>query len=183
MEHVKLFLGLGNPGMEYERTFHNAGVLALHALADAMPAPTGIAWQNHKKIFRYATCDGMIFVEPLTFMNESGRAAREAMKKFDLAPQDIVVLHDDSDLPLGTWKVSRGHGAGGHHGIESIINTLGTNDFTRVRIGIRPATERERQKAGEFVLKKMTKKDRAVLDAIFLKIRDHFFNENVIENV
>ena len=177
MEQVKLFLGLGNPGTEYEETFHNAGALALHALADAISAPTGIAWQTHKKIFRYATYNGAIFIEPLTFMNESGRAAREAMKKFDLAPKDIVVLHDDSDLPLGTWKISRGHGAGGHHGIESIINTLGTNDFTRVRIGIRPAAERERQKAGDFVLKKITKKDRAVLDKVFGEIAEKMEKE------
>jgi len=79
---------------------------------------------SYKKLFIYAQIPGWIFVKPLTFMNVSGMAVREASRKFNIPPDDIVILHDDSDLPLGTWKISRGRGAAGHHGVESAIAAL-----------------------------------------------------------
>ena len=128
------------------------------------------AWKTHKKLFRYADHDAMILVTPLTFMNESGVPVREAARKFNIPPKNIILFHDDSDLPLGAWKISRGRGAAGHHGVESAVAALGANDFMRIRIGIRPADERVRKKAEEFVLRRITKTAAATLKKTFGEI-------------
>jgi PTH1 family peptidyl-tRNA hydrolase len=109
-------------------------------------------------------------MKPLTFMNESGVAVKEAMKKFGAAAEDLLVIHDESDLTVGDFKVSTGKNAAGHRGIQSIIDHIGTNEFQRVRIGIRPAREVVRKKASEFVLKQIAKKDRERLEEVFKKI-------------
>lgn len=166
----RLVVGLGNPGAEYKNTYHNAGALALRAIMATLTGDETPSWESYKKLFVYATTNGWIFIRPLTFMNESGAAVRAAIRKFKIAPPDVIVLHDDSDLPLGTWKVSRGRGAAGHHGAESVIAALGTNHFTRIRIGIRPASERVRKKAEEFVLKSVTKGAASVLETTFKEI-------------
>ncbi|MCL4530917.1 MAG: aminoacyl-tRNA hydrolase, partial [Chloroflexi bacterium] len=120
-----------------------------------------------KKLFAAAAADRAIFVAPLTFMNESGIAAREALKQFGAKPEDLIVIHDDSDLPVGKYKISRNVRAAGHKGVQSIIDVIGTKDFTRIRIGIRPPVEQRRAKAETFVLKKITKKDGQTLHGIF----------------
>ncbi len=158
----KLVVGLGNPGPEFANTYHNAGALAVRAMAG------GLAWKSHKKLFSYAAAaDGTTFILPLVFMNESGRAVREAMKKFKAAPEDLTVIHDDSDLPLGAYKVSIGRGAAGHKGARSVMDALRSKDFTRIRIGIRNPRERQRKKAGEFVLGSISTGDRKKLAAVF----------------
>ena len=134
----RLIVGLGNPGAEYQNTYHNVGAQALEAIAGSLGDGHDVRWDTYKKIFAYARIPGWIFVRPLSFMNTSGVAVREAAKKLSIPAERIILLHDDSDLPLGTWKISRGRGAAGHHGVESAIAELGTNDFMRVRIGIRP---------------------------------------------
>ncbi len=178
MKH-SIIVGLGNPGEEFAGTFHNAGVMALAALAkrytEATSGDTDMAFKKHSDIFSYAKVGGVVFVRPLVFMNESGVAVREALKTFSAEPSDLVVLHDDSDLPLGEYKHSDGGGSAGHKGIQSIIDHIGTPDFTRVRIGIRNPHEGSRQKAGSFVLKKISKDDEAKLDAVFQTIGDRLF--------
>jgi PTH1 family peptidyl-tRNA hydrolase len=165
-------IGLGNPGTDYENTYHNAGALALDAVAASLSDGGALRWDIHKKLFTYARIHNWIFVKPLTFMNGSGMAVREASRKFNIPPNDIVIFHDDSDLPLGTWKISSGRGAAGHHGVESAVAALGVNDFTRVRIGIRPENERVRKKAEEFVLRKITKTAAATLKKTFREIAE-----------
>jgi PTH1 family peptidyl-tRNA hydrolase len=165
-----LVIGLGNPGTDYENTYHNAGALALDAIATLLAGGETARWDVHKKLFSSATAGKWIFVKPLTFMNVSGTAVREASRKFNVPAKNIIILHDDSDLPIGTWKISRGQGAAGHHGVESAIAALGANDFTRIRIGIRPANERVRKKAEEFVLRKITKAAAATLGKTFGEI-------------
>ena len=160
----KLVIGLGNPGREYEDTYHSVGALAVRAIAGTL------AWKPYKKLFLSASSDGTAFVLPLVFMNESGRAASAAAKKFGTPPEDIVLVHDDSDLPVGTYKISIGRGSAGHKGAQSVIEALGTNAFTRIRIGIRPPREARRRKAGEFVLKKISPRDRAVFEKIFASL-------------
>lgn len=168
----KLIIGLGNPGTEYERTYHNVGALALDALATLLSDNSAPQWKIHKKLFSYLQTGDRIFVKPLTFMNESGKSVREAIRKFGVLPEDIILLQDDSDLPLGTFKISRGHGAAGHHGVESVIAALGKNDFTRVRIGIRLKHETIRKKAEEFILKPITKYAADVLRQTFLSVAE-----------
>lgn len=168
----RLIIGLGNPGKEYENTYHNAGARALAAIAASLEHDGAPRWEVHKKRFASARIAGWIFVKPFAFMNESGAAVREAVRKFNASPENIVLLHDDSDLPLGTWKVSRGRGAAGHHGVESAIAALGTNNFARIRIGIRPEHERVRSRAENFVLKPITKSAAAILEKTFASIAD-----------
>jgi PTH1 family peptidyl-tRNA hydrolase len=152
----KIVVGLGNPGKEYAGTFHNVGVLAMETLA----ALSG----------EWAGGAPPLFVAPTTFMNESGGAVRAAMKKFGARPEDLIVLHDESDLPLGDYKTSFGKNSAGHKGVQSIIDALGTKEFTRIRIGIRPPQERHRTKASSFVLKMIGARDRKILDGVFEKI-------------
>ena len=167
---TRLVVGLGNPGPSYENTYHNAGALAMRAIMTALTGDATPTWKTYKKLFAYAKTGDWVFVRPLTFMNESGSAVRTAAKKFHATPEHIILLHDDSDLPLGTWKISRARGAAGHHGAESVIAALGTNNFTRIRIGIRPVSERVRKKAEEFVLKPITKNAAVILGKTFKEI-------------
>jgi PTH1 family peptidyl-tRNA hydrolase len=171
MEHSapKIIVGLGNPGAEFEETYHNAGVLALGKIA----ATLGIAsedWKVHKKLFSYAKAANLVLVRPLTFMNESGIATKEALKKFGGQADKLIVLHDESDLLIGSFKISEGKNAAGHRGVQSIIDQIGTNEFERIRIGIRPEKEAKRKKASDFVLAKITTADRKKLEKVFEEI-------------
>lgn len=165
-DKIHLIVGLGNPGTDYANTYHNAGMVALGAMVASLFPDSTPRWETHKKLFTHTRAGNWIFVQPLTFMNVSGAAVREAARKFSVPPERIIVLHDDSDLPLGEWKIARARGAAGHHGVESVIAALGTNDFTRVRIGIRPPSEITRKKAEEFVLKRITKSAATTLQKV-----------------
>lgn len=155
----KLLIGLGNPGREYENTYHNVGRQAIRFLcpadSDFRPAAGG-----H---FEYCRTANGILVRPATFMNESGQAARAALKYFRLQPKNMLVLHDDSDLPLGEWRLAFNRGAAGHHGVESIIKTLGTKEFGRLRIGVRHRPG----KAGDFVLGRVLPAHKRKLQSAF----------------
>ncbi len=144
----KLIIGLGNPDKKYENTYHNVG----HMLADYL---SGEAMKSD------------------TYMNESGRSVAKAMKKFGVKPENLLIVHDDSDIELGKYKFSFGRGAAGHHGVENIQATLKTNNFWRLRIGIRPAQKESgtRKKAEEFVLKKISPADKKLLEKVFEEIR------------
>jgi PTH1 family peptidyl-tRNA hydrolase len=166
-----LILALGNPNKAFARTYHNAGVLALATFIESLTGekPETLDWKSHKKLFAYAAVRNIVFMRSLTFMNESGIAAAEAVKKFCVAPERLVILHDDSDIPLGSFKISSGRSSGGHHGAQSIIDHLGTKAFLRVRIGIRPAREASRKKAGDFVLARITPSAGKKLELVFRK--------------
>ena len=173
MDHT-LIIGLGNPDPSLENTYHNVGVLAVQWIAEhadvdgpGMPAPT---FRAHKDAFEYAKTRDGILIRPLVFMNESGRAVKEAMHVFGVAAKDILVIHDDSDLPVGEFKRVSGGGSAGHNGIRSIIDHLHTEDFARIRIGIREKDEAHRKKAGDFVLSPITPADKQAFEAVFKKI-------------
>jgi PTH1 family peptidyl-tRNA hydrolase len=131
-----LVVGLGNPGRKYERTRHNAGFLAVDELARRL----GIDISHEKRdslIGRGRIEAGQIVLaKPQTYMNESGRAVAAIMEDAYVASGDLVVIHDELDLPLGSVRVKTGGGHGGHNGLRSIIEFIGTSDFIRVRIGI-----------------------------------------------
>lgn len=130
-----LIVGLGNPGKKYEKTRHNIGFLVVDALADNC----GIEFKE-KEHYRIASGsmgnDKVILLEPLTFMNRSGSAVRHIRDKKMLEHDHIIVVHDDLDLEPGKIKIRRKGSSGGHKGIESIIQFLGSNEFIRVKIGI-----------------------------------------------
>lgn len=175
-----LIVGLGNPGKEYARTFHNAGFLALLALRQKLEeeAPAALRHHGHFWYRKYGKIILAGYVpedheagERALFMNESGRAVREALDFFKVRPEKLVVLHDDSDLALGDCRLEFGRGPAGHHGVESVIEHLGTNQFWRGRIGIRPeSAEGRRPKAGEFVLKNAGAAEEELLRGSFGKL-------------
>jgi len=172
MEH-KLIIGLGNPDPVLEETYHNVGVLAVEWLATKAQADgTRPAFRSYKDLFAYVTIGEKTFVRPLVYMNESGRAVKEALRVFKAHAEDLVIIHDDSDIPVGDFKRAiRGRSAG-HRGIQSIIDHLKTQDFVRIRVGIREKNELHRKKAGEFVLSPITAKDKKIFESVFSKISD-----------
>ena len=131
-----VIVGLGNPGPPYERTRHNAGFLLVRELAAAHAVRLG--QERHGAIVGDGRLGARrcLLALPQTYMNRSGEAVRRLLSFTDLDPASLVVVHDDTDLPLGRLRLRRGGGAGGHRGIASIIEHLGSPDFTRLKIGV-----------------------------------------------
>lgn len=163
---MKLIVGLGNPGDTYERTWHNAGFIALDALALTLAADAFMVQKKFNAAIAKATAakEKIILAKPQTFMNNSGQAVSGLLRFYRLEPTDLWVFHDDIDLPLGKIRISIDASAGGHRGIQSIIDALGSQQFTRFRIGIQPKVPRliptER-----YVLQKINRAARVMLDA------------------
>jgi len=166
---IRIIVGLGNPGRDYENAHHNAGRLALEYLAEKS-ADGAPVFKKAGELFDFCKSNGLILVRPRVFMNESGKAAAQTLKYFKIKPEEMLVAQDDSDIPLGKFKLSSGRSSAGHKGIESIIRALGTNRFWRLRIGIRDP--KNKTKAEKFVLKKIGKADRKILEEVFEKITD-----------
>lgn len=151
-----VIMGLGNPGEEYEGTRHNAGRMALQYFAKKSGAS---AWKEHKTSGSLTTGTHvgktlLALVLPDTFMNKSGVAASKFVKSVRAA-EKLVVVYDDLDLPLGKIKLSFDRGSGGHKGVESITRAVRTKKFTRIRIGVSPATasgKLRKPEAGEEVV-------------------------------
>ncbi len=135
-----IVVGLGNPGKKYGRTRHNAGFMVAEELARRLRIEISQE-KCHSLIGRgHIETTQIVLVKPQTYMNESGRAVAALLQDFYISPGDLVVIHDELDLPLGTVRIKTGGGHGGHNGLRSIIDSLGTSDFIRVRMGIgRPA--------------------------------------------
>ena len=137
---VKIIAGLGNPGREYAQTKHNAGFMLVDALAEQLGATD---WRERSEALVAEARIGaekVLLVKPQTYMNESGRAVGPLMQFYKLPPEDLIVCHDDMDIPCGTIRIRKKGSAGGHNGIKSILAHVGDEHFTRVRVGIgRPA--------------------------------------------
>lgn len=146
--HYKAILGLGNTGSKYKNTYHNAGHQMIDFLIEKNILPEKII---------IAKNDG--------FMNESGTSALKVLKKIGKKPEDLLVIQDDSDIILGKYKLSIDRSSAGHKGIEDIINKIGSKNFWRLRIGIRP--KEEEGKALDFVLKKISKENKKILEKVF----------------
>jgi PTH1 family peptidyl-tRNA hydrolase len=137
---LKIIVGLGNPGRNYERTRHNAGFMAVDELAGSLGVE--ITQEKHHALICKARIghEESVLAKPQTYMNDSGRAVAAIIRNTYATTSELVVLHDELDLPLGAVRVKIGGGHGGHNGLRSIIEYLGSSDFIRVRIGIgRPA--------------------------------------------
>jgi PTH1 family peptidyl-tRNA hydrolase len=133
---MKIIVGLGNPGRRYERTRHNAGFMAVDALAGNLG--TDISQEKHHALLGKARIHAVetIIAKPQTFMNDSGRAVSAILRDTYTPVSDLIVIHDELDLPLGSVRVKSGGGHGGHNGLRSIVEHLGSADFVRIRIGI-----------------------------------------------
>ncbi|NCQ16203.1 aminoacyl-tRNA hydrolase [Candidatus Falkowbacteria bacterium] len=147
---MPIIAGLGNPGQQHETTRHNVGFMALDALAEEF----GLKWANSKK-FKAAVAKNADFIllKPQTFMNDSGQAIAAALAYYKLQPENLTVIHDDLDIPLGKYKFSVASRSAGHKGVQSIIDRLNTKNFKRLRIGIKTPTL-EKIPADKFVLQK-----------------------------
>jgi PTH1 family peptidyl-tRNA hydrolase len=137
---AKLIVGLGNPGAKYQGTRHNAGFMVLDRLADSIRV--SVDRTKFTSLYGEGTLLGerLVLLKPQTFMNLSGRAVAEAARFYKIPPPDIIVVHDELDLPFGQIRLKEGGGHGGHNGLRSIITEFGSAEFLRLRVGIgRPA--------------------------------------------
>jgi PTH1 family peptidyl-tRNA hydrolase len=160
MALLKIIIGLGNPGDEYERTRHNIGFMAVDEIASFENAG---GW---KKKFRglIATFGNVLLLKPQTYMNISGESAREALDFYQIKCEQVIVFHDDIDLPSGEVRIKQGGGHGGHNGLKSLDTHIGQN-YWRVRIGVgRPMTEQgiavKGDAVSDYVLNPFSKADK-----------------------
>jgi PTH1 family peptidyl-tRNA hydrolase len=165
---MKLIVGLGNPGKEYMFTRHNVGFLTLDRILSMTEEEQFTPdRKNHAEICKTALYDKrVVLAKPQTFMNNSGDAVQALLSYYKLTPKDLIVIHDDKDIPLGTIRIQSARGAAGHNGVKSIIDRIGTNDFTRFRIGVAPK-ETPIADTADFVLGKFTKEEQQHLSEIF----------------
>lgn len=140
---MKLIVGLGNPGEEYENTRHNAGFMCLEKFAEdqSEKAPLQWQWKEEKKVHAFVARgkikgEDVILLKPLTFMNRSGESVSAALSFYKCETKNLIVVHDEVAFPLGTVRIAQEGSSGGHNGIQSIIESLGTEKFLRVRFGI-----------------------------------------------
>jgi len=162
---VKLIVGLGNPGSDYQLTPHNLGFLAIDRIAGSL----GVEVRNRQcraLTARAIVADQMVLLaKPETFMNLSGVAVRELIQEYDPKPEsDLIVIQDELDFPLGTLRIHTRRSSAGHNGIESIIGALGSQDFLRIRMGVAP--ERKVGDGAEYLLSPMKKKELEVVDGM-----------------
>ncbi len=155
---MKLIVGLGNPGRRYKKTRHNVGFMVIDELK------------------RHISKKDATLFKPQTFMNQSGRAVKKLIQNSKFKIQNLYVIHDDVDLPFGEVRVSKNVSSAGHKGVLSIINELGTQDFTRIRIGINPHLRQgfggqagRKVDTEKYVLEKFTKEENKQLNDIIKK--------------
>lgn len=133
---MKLIVGLGNPGNKYALTRHNIGFMAVDALANRLGADRFRSEHRAEVVKTSLASTPLLLVKPQTYMNLSGESVRPIMDFYKIAPQDILVLHDEVDLPFSSMKLQKARGHGGHNGVRNIHQILGTNDYARLRLGV-----------------------------------------------
>ncbi len=175
---IKLIVGLGNPGEKYEKTRHNLGFEVVDVLAKKLNADKFTEEKKFKAEIAKAelTGDGetiqIVLMKPLTYMNLSGKAVQLYAQYFKIKPDEILVIHDELDILLGKMKIRQGGSAAGNHGVESIIETLGRDDFIRLRLGIGVDKTLAGEhgavnfKAEEFVIDRFEAKEKSKVKAI-----------------
>lgn len=163
MSEIKLIVGLGNPGQEYAATRHNAGFWWVDELARGHHADFKADSKFHGLVAR-ANVHGceVHLLKPQTFMNVSGRAVGAVAQFYKILPDQILVVHDELDLPPGSAKLKLGGGHGGHNGLKDIIAHLGTKDFWRLRVGI--GHPGDRNEVSNFVLNAPRKEEKVLID-------------------
>lgn len=178
---IKLLVGLGNPGQQYEKTRHNVGFLFLEELVSEL----GCVWINEPKYQgSFSECGiagrKVMLLKPDTFMNRSGLSVEKITRYYKLAPEEILVIHDDLDFDVGVVKLKKDGGHAGHNGLKDIIAHLGSKDFYRLRIGIgRPAMGRS---VADFVLSPPSKNEWKLIASSFSLSRS-FINQIVAGDI
>lgn len=166
---MKIYVGLGNPGPKYRKTRHNAGFMFVDAVAEEL----SLTFKFEKKFNAQLAVkrDDLFLIKPQTFMNNSGQALRAFLDylKIDMqdpfaGPEDLIVVHDDLDLPLGTYKLQKGIGPKEHNGLQSIYQHLGTKDFWHLRLGIDSRNGLRNIAPADYVLQRMSLKQQEIFN-------------------
>lgn len=168
MSTIRLIVGLGNPGPEYEKTRHNAGFWLVDELAWQHKAALRAESKFFGEAARATLAAGDLWLlKPMTYMNLSGQAVAALAKFYKIAPEEILVVHDELDLPPGAARFKQGGGHGGHNGLKDIIARLGSPNFWRLRIGI--GHPGDRNEVANFVLKKARAEEQQAIDDAMAK--------------
>jgi len=162
MTPIKLFVGLGNPGGQYEATRHNAGFWWVDLVAASNNSPLKLDSKFLGLVGKLSNSNDTWLLKPNTFMNASGKAVAALANYYKILPEQILVIHDELDLPAGTVKLKKAGGHGGHNGLKDIAAALGTPAFWRLRLGI--GHPGDRNEVVNFVLKAPTKDEQSALD-------------------
>lgn len=171
---MKLIAGLGNPGEQYKGTRHNLGCEAVEKYVSGVMYQA--LWEDNARMQAQIVKAGqLIFAKPQTYMNKSGLAVAKLVSFYKIKPEDIIVVHDELDLPLGHLKIRLGGAAAGHHGVESVIESLGTDKFIRVRLGIGNLRSQSSERGGQsfnvehFVLEPFLPNERSTVKRLVKK--------------
>ncbi len=165
-----IIVGLGNPGEKFKNTRHNVGFMEVDFFAKEKDFPDFELSKKYNALV--SEKEEIILVKPQTFMNDSGKSVKSLIQnsKFEIR-NSVIVVHDDIDLPLGKLKISKDSGAGGHKGVNSIIENLGTKDFIRFKVGICPQKGKPNS-VETFVIKKFTKEEQEIINEVIAKTSD-----------
>jgi peptidyl-tRNA hydrolase, PTH1 family len=175
---MKLIVGLGNPGKEYTSSRHNVGFMAANYFAKQHKIPIESKKAHARTGEGEVGGEKVIIAKPFTFMNKSGNSVKELMRKYDLKPEDLIVVHDDMDLPLGKIRIRVGGSSAGHKGINSIIADIGTPEFTRIRVGIgHPEVPQEERGSGapkviDYVLNGFSGEEKQLMNRVIDRVNE-----------
>jgi PTH1 family peptidyl-tRNA hydrolase len=164
---IRLIVGLGNPGPEYEQTRHNAGFWLVDNLANSLPGTRLQRDSRYNAMLSKTSIAGneVWLLEPLTFMNRSGQSVGALARFFKIAADEVLVVHDELDLMPGIARLKKGGSAGGHNGLKDITAALGTQDYWRLRLGIgHPRSLSLQQQVADFVLHRPRREDQDLID-------------------
>jgi PTH1 family peptidyl-tRNA hydrolase len=164
---IRLIVGLGNPGPEYEQTRHNAGFWLVDNLANSLPGTRLQRDSRYNAMLAKTAIGGneVWLLEPLTFMNRSGQSVGALARFFKIAADEVLVVHDELDLMPGIARLKKGGSAGGHNGLKDITAALGTQDYWRLRLGIgHPRTLSLQQQVADFVLHRPRREDQELIE-------------------
>lgn len=169
---MKLIVGLGNPGKEYEKTRHNVGFMFIDFFATKhSSSPFQLKKKFNTKIADVdVQGEKYLLAKPQTYMNDSGRSIYEITHFYDIPPEDIVIVHDDLDIQFGEFKIQTGRGPKDHNGLLSIEQNLKNKEFTRVRIGVDARIDEHKQSGREYVLSNFTQVEQTRLHELFGRI-------------
>ena len=166
-------VGLGNPGRQYEHTRHNAGFMLVERLAKRWQTSWSLENKFDARVARVKRGENQVLLaQPQTFMNLSGKSVAALAKFYDIAPQNVLIVLDDADLPLGTLRMRPGGSSGGHHGLDSLEQCLGTKAFPRQKIGILGRTEPGARQITGKVLGGFSKSESELLEQVLARAAD-----------
>ena len=169
---MKLIVGLGNPGRVYANNRHNIGFICLNHFARSQ----GIKFDQKRGLARIGTGEvagsKVVVAKPQTYVNLSGQSVSRLVQKFNINPNDLLVIHDDLDLPLTKIRISHGSSSGGHKGIDSIISYLESQDFIRIRVGIGRPAEISEADIIAYVLSNFTPEEKQTITQVIPQVSD-----------